>query len=180
MSNGRCLGVVDSGPPWFRHLLTEPFKGHSMGEDALPQGPMSRHGRKLWWVKETQQRAKSPNPYDYDGLLSTEKWQKIKTSLTLPALPSTASRYRDLDWQEHAACTDQTALFFEHRCSIRCHRHHRGCERLECVRKAKGICAECPVLEHCRIWAIETHLQHGIAGAMTERERLTVRREGDS
>jgi WhiB family redox-sensing transcriptional regulator len=92
-------------------------------------------------------------------------------------LPSTANHYRNLDWCNHAVCVGQTDLFFEHRCSIRCHRHPMGCNRLECVRTARAICQSCPVMEHCRIWAIKTHLQHGIAGGMTERERLTIRRQ---
>jgi len=43
------------------------------------------------------------------------------------------------------------------------------------VRECKAICAECPVIEHCRIWSIETNLLKGIAGGMTEIERRTAR-----
>jgi hypothetical protein len=37
------------------------------------------------------------------------------------------------------------------------------------------MCLGCPVLEHCRIWSIETNLLKGIAGGMTEIERRTAR-----
>ncbi|MBT7912601.1 WhiB family transcriptional regulator [Candidatus Bathyarchaeota archaeon] len=92
-------------------------------------------------------------------------------------MPSTDDSYSDLTWADFANCVGETDLFFEHRCSTRCNRHPLGCDRLECVRKAKEVCMECPVLEHCRIWAIEAHLQHGVAGAMSERERLEFRRQ---
>ena len=178
MSNGQCWGVVGFDPPWFKRLQVEPFKGHCMSEDASRKEPMSPLGRRRWSEKETPPKKRSPTLYDFDGLLSTSEWVKIKTSVTLPVLPSTANNFRNLEWQDHAVCLGNTDLFFEHRCSIRCSRHRHGCERLECVREAKALCASCPVLEHCRIWAIETHLQHGIAGAMTERERLNIRRQG--
>ena len=176
MSNGQCWVVVDLGPPWFKHLQVEPFKGHCMSEDATRRGPMFPRGRKRLWAKEMPQKKKLQNHYDYDGLLSTPEWLEIKTSVTLPVLPSTENHYANLDWYDHALCSGKTDLFFEHRCSIRCSRHPEGCDRLGCVREAKAMCSSCPVLEHCRIWAIETQLQHGVAGAMTERERLDIRR----
>jgi hypothetical protein len=37
------------------------------------------------------------------------------------------------------------------------------------------MCLECPVLEHCRVWSIETNLPKGIAGGLTELERKIAR-----
>jgi hypothetical protein len=104
--------------------------------------------------------------------------------VTLPPLPSLDKSWWEDDesyeWQKFAACKGQTELFFEHRCSTRCTRHTKGCNRLKCVREAKEICATmCPVLEHCRIWALEDDLSHGVAGAMSERERSIFRGKED-
>ena len=107
----------------------------------------------------------------------------MKTSATLPPLPSTDGTWwendEDYEWQKLAACKDKTELFFEHRCSTRCNRHTKGCNRLKCVVEAKKICETCPVLEHCRIWAIEYDLSHGVAGGMSERERSMVKNKGE-
>jgi len=116
-------------------------------------------------------------PYNYDGLLSTPVQVAIKTSMTLPPLPSTDALWWESKWLDYAACKGKTDLFFQHRCSTRCDQHPSGCDRLQCVCDAKEICAACPVLAHCRIWSIEDSLQHGIAGAMTERERLRFRQQ---
>ena len=58
---------------------------------------------------------------------------------------------------------------------MRCINHANGCNRVRVVRDCKAMCLECPVLEHCRIWSIETNLLKGIAGGMTEIERRTAR-----
>jgi hypothetical protein len=58
---------------------------------------------------------------------------------------------------------------------VRCINHANGCNRVRVVRDCKAMCLGCPVLEHCRIWSIETNLLKGIAGGMTEIERRTAR-----
>ena len=91
--------------------------------------------------------------------------------MTLPALPSLGDGSPLKDWFELAVCKTQTALFFRHSCSKRCTSHPSGCARVKSVRECKAICADCPVLEHCRIWALTMPLQCGVAGGMTESER---------
>lgn len=47
------------------------------------------------------------------------------------------------------------------------------------VAEAKAICAECPVLAECRIWALTTPdpaIDH-VAGALTPWERRTIRKQ---
>jgi hypothetical protein len=39
------------------------------------------------------------------------------------------------------------------------------------------LCSQCPVLSLCRQWAIEENLEVGVAGGMTEYERLLFREE---
>ena len=142
-----------------------------MSEELNRKLPMSRHGKSTSSAKETQPKKPLRNMFDMDGLLSTEKQEAIRTSMTLPALPSLDDRSPLRDWFELAACKDQTVLFFRHACSKRCSSHPNGCVRVKSVRECKAICADCPVLEHCRIWALTMPLQCGIAGGMTESER---------
>jgi len=150
-----------------------------MSGEQQSTGPMSLHGKNKQLEKAMQRSPKLQSLYDYDGLLSSPLWMEIKTYVTLPPLPSMDTSWWDRDgtndWFELADCVGQTKLFFEHRCSVRCDNHDFGCDRLSCVREAKEICKTCPVLEHCRIWAIQDTLYHGIAGAMSERERSYFR-----
>lgn len=80
-------------------------------------------------------------------------------------------KYSNREWRKLALCKQKTTQFFRHRCSARCLNHKNGCNRVKVVRDCKSICEKCPVLEHCRIWAIEADLLKGIAGGMTEIER---------
>lgn len=132
---------------------------------------MSQHGKKQLSAKETQTKFKSQSIYDTDGMLSTVQHQEIKMSMTLPPLPSMADNFLNREWRKYALCKGKTPLFFRHRCSIRCAKHKKGCDRVRVVRDCKAICASCPVLEHCRTWAIETNLLKGVAGGQTESER---------
>jgi len=38
------------------------------------------------------------------------------------------------------------------------------------------ICSGCPVREECLVWALETRIQYGVWGGMTERERRRLLR----
>jgi len=117
-----------------------------------------------------------PSGYDPDGLLSTPKQEEIRTSLTLPALPSTANRFAEKEWANLAACKGQTVVFFRHSCNSQCKTHAAGCDRIKTVRKCRAVCASCPVLVHCRIWAVNNagDVPFGMFGGMTERERLIL------
>ena len=52
-------------------------------------------------------------------------------------------------------------------------RHHaeRKNERLSRERRAKAICASCPVLEPCLDYALTIREPHGIWGGLNEMER---------
>ena len=70
----------------------------------------------------------------------------------------------DLSWQDGAGCrgADQD-LFFP--------------ERGASTRKAKAICAACPVREACLEFAIRHGERFGIWGGLSERERRKIRRQ---
>ena len=95
--------------------------------------------------------------------------------MTLPPLPSTGrTTWPNDDWARMAACRSEhgQAVMFGHRCNGKCFRNQgRLCERSDRVAYAKGICEGCPVLAHCRMWALDSELPQGMAGAMTEAER---------
>lgn len=146
-------------------------------QDAQRKSPMSRRGKSPSSERATPRKRKSPNIYDFDGLLSSTPQLEIKTLLTLPALPCTDNNYLENEWIELASCKSQTAKFFRHACSRRCDTHPDGCTRVKSVRDCRAVCAVCPVLEHCRLWSIHTNLTHGIAGGLTESERLAIRQE---
>lgn len=66
----------------------------------------------------------------------------------------------ELEWQNRAACKGlPTEWWFP----------ERGASR-EC-KKAKQICAGCPVILQCREYALKHHDQHGLWGAMSLHDR---------
>ncbi|WJZ48485.1 WhiB family transcriptional regulator [Actinomycetia phage DSL-LC01] len=65
-------------------------------------------------------------------------------------------------WQEHAACVSKLDLFFDE-------------TRKKIVKKAKAVCAVCPVKIHCLEHAIAND-EIGIWGGMTTNERRKLLR----
>lgn len=49
--------------------------------------------------------------------------------------------------------------------------------RFERIRKARSICAVCPVVEECLEYALERREVYGIWGGKTERERQRIRKQ---
>lgn len=75
-------------------------------------------------------------------------------------------------WQERAACRGpQSVVFFPP------HHVERKDERVSRERRAKAICAGCPVMEPCRDYALMIREPHGIWGGLNEAERR-LRLEG--
>ncbi|WP_026919415.1 WhiB family transcriptional regulator [Gordonia shandongensis] len=52
----------------------------------------------------------------------------------------------------------------------------RGAARMRRERRAKQVCAACPVLEQCRSHALRVDEPYGIWGGLTESERNLLRR----
>lgn len=46
------------------------------------------------------------------------------------------------------------------------------------IQKAKAICAECPVIDQCRRYAIANDIETGIYGGMTYEERIEAEVSG--
>jgi WhiB family transcriptional regulator, redox-sensing transcriptional regulator len=77
-----------------------------------------------------------------------------------------ANRRTGDPWQERAACRGpQSVVFFPP------HHVERKDERLSRERRAKAICAGCPVREPCLDYALTIREPHGIWGGLNEAER---------
>lgn len=87
-----------------------------------------------------------------------------------PAVAVEGGHGRPADFRHRAACRwVDPAVFFPVA--------EDGPVRDAQVGAAKAICAGCPVLERCRVWALVA-LPYGVAGGMSEDERRTVRARG--
>lgn len=80
--------------------------------------------------------------------------------------------FRRADWMERGAChalaekigpAERDRIFFP--------------TQGEPTKRAKAICAECPVVSECLEYALTTPERYGIWGGTSERERRTMRRE---
>ncbi len=75
----------------------------------------------------------------------------------------------DVLWQQRAACRGPNHDIFFPPTQM----ERRSEKRLR-ERRAKEICASCPVLADCRTYALQIREQHGIWGGLTEGERRLV------
>ena len=72
-------------------------------------------------------------------------------------------------WQHRAACRGpQAAVFFPPP------HFERKRDRLERERRAKAICASCPVINQCLDYALTIREPHGIWGGLNEVERKSL------
>ncbi len=77
---------------------------------------------------------------------------------------------QDGDWRHKSACKDEDPeLFFPV--------GETGPALLQ-EEQAKAVCRRCPVTEECLRWALDSGQDHGVWGALTERERRAVKRRG--
>jgi WhiB family redox-sensing transcriptional regulator len=72
-------------------------------------------------------------------------------------------------WQVKAACRGPQATVFFPPSSF-----ERKDEKLDRERRAKAICATCPVKQPCLDYAMRTREQHGIWGGLSESERKRI------
>jgi len=95
---------------------------------------------------------------------ATSRESSIQSLITLP--PPTVERW---DWQLAAACRGmESSLFFAPD-------GERSRARNRRIASAKAVCAQCPALTDCRIYAIGAGETFGIWGGLTEDERTPAR-----
>lgn len=93
----------------------------------------------------------------------------------------------DHDWRLRAACRglateDSTNPFFsphvcDEHCPTPCNEGKAEPGRFERIRRAKAICASCPVREDCLEFALATNQPFGIWGGMSERQRADLKKQ---
>lgn len=76
----------------------------------------------------------------------------------------------DQPWMNHAKCRGMhSSVFFGHEYEGR-RRHRPSLTSVE-VRRAKAVCAVCPVLQECFDFAMENREEYGVWGGTTRSER---------
>lgn len=81
-------------------------------------------------------------------------------------LPGPASYY--WEWQMEGSCRDEDSTVFFHP------EGERGHARVARERRAKAVCAECPVVQQCREHALAVAEPYGIWGGLSEAEREAI------
>ena len=74
-------------------------------------------------------------------------------------------------WQDAAACRGEDLMLFFGPDG------ERQPERDIRERKAKAVCASCPVRERCLTFALDTHQDFGIWGGLDDEERRLLHRQ---
>jgi WhiB family redox-sensing transcriptional regulator len=76
----------------------------------------------------------------------------------------------DVEWQEQGLCrTYDNIIFFGDEGESELEKQNRE-------QHAKSICKQCPVLDPCLEFAMETNQKYGIWGALTPKERASLKR----
>ena len=86
------------------------------------------------------------------------------------ALPGALAE--DWDWQQHGLCRGVDSSVFFHPDG------ERGHARAARERRAKELCARCPVLMQCRSHALALAEPYGIWGGLSESERVFILKKG--
>lgn len=68
------------------------------------------------------------------------------------------------DWKALSACSGLTSLFFP------------GKGEMDTAMQAKAVCATCPVIDPCLMFAVTNYEKHGIWGGTNEKERRVIRK----
>jgi WhiB family redox-sensing transcriptional regulator len=78
---------------------------------------------------------------------------------------------RTANWRQLAACRGLDVEIFYAPEETR-----GGPAKREALRTAKRVCRHCPVIDECRVWALDTAEHYGIWGGLTAAERARRRR----
>lgn len=83
---------------------------------------------------------------------------------------STTDTTEMIDWQERGACREHdNVLFFGEEGESELEKQARE-------GRAKTVCRECPVIDPCLEFAMESNQKYGIWGGLTDKERASLKR----
>lgn len=97
------------------------------------------------------------------------KSKKYKPPLINQKMP--APVYSNWKWQDQALCNQIGGddFFYEDM--------ERGEVKDARIQRALAICAQCPVIDACRQFALDTEQNYGIWGGMTQEQRAKLRKK---
>jgi WhiB family redox-sensing transcriptional regulator len=81
---------------------------------------------------------------------------------------SSTERFLSEDWRDRAACLDASPELFFPIGTSESARVQLG--------RAKQVCAGCPVRSRCLQWSVDTGVDHGVWGGLSEEERRSMKR----
>ncbi|MEU9256762.1 WhiB family transcriptional regulator [Streptomyces sp. NPDC048270] len=70
-----------------------------------------------------------------------------------------------MDWRHKSQCRNQADVFFP---------NGETRDATLRVEKAKALCAQCPVIDDCRKWALTSPEEYGIWAGLDEQERIPL------
>lgn len=74
-----------------------------------------------------------------------------------------------VNWRSRGLCVGNPKPFFEEMPG------RRGLGSPEVWAEAKAICKHCPIRKPCLQYALDNHIQHGVWGGLSDRERRKLR-----
>ena len=86
--------------------------------------------------------------------------------IDLKNVPGTLTDY--WNWQQQGLCSNLDSDLFFHP------EGERGGPRRRRIEHAKTICAQCPVINQCREYALNHHEPYGVWGGLSEEERANI------
>lgn len=116
------------------------------------------------------------DPYGPTGSQSHPATGTYSTPLESASTEDMSPELHDTSFMAKAACLGLTDLFYSPHvcwtdCPDDCQAGRSEVGRFERIKKAKAVCAKCPVEEECLEWALETRFPFAVIGGKTERER---------
>ena len=88
--------------------------------------------------------------------------------------PNPFSWIPDEPWMDDAKCRDMNTEIFFGKEYHGAQRHRPSLTSIE-IRRAKAVCAVCPVMEECFYFAMENEEEYGVWGGTTHRDRERLR-----
>ena len=101
----------------------------------------------------------------------------VTSSITQNDVEQPFSWIPDAPWMDDAKCKGMNTEIFFGKEYHGIQRHRPTLTSIE-IRRAKAVCAVCPVLEECFTFAMENDEEYGVWGGTTHRDRQRLKENG--